>query len=138
MPRLLLAVSLAGLATAAPIPKDFKQAGDKELLVGTWQPTDNGTANFRFHADGTLQTWSNQNAASPVGWTWTNLDPTATPKRVTLTRTVGSGSYDCIYELTADTLRLAFILDKTKPIPDKPQAGPGFSFYNLAREKPAK
>ena len=71
-------------------------------------------------------------------WTWSELDTNATPKRVRLVRSVGSGGYDCIYELSGDGLKIAFILDKTRPIPAKVQAGPGFSFYDLAREKPAK
>jgi len=129
---------VAGTLAAAPVPKDFKRADDKELLVGTWKPADTGSAHFRFNPDGTMQTWNGRNAGNPVDWTWTNLDPKTTPKRVTLTRTVGSGTYDCIYELNGDGFKLAFIIDKTRPLPDKLAAAPGLSFYDLAREKPAK
>jgi hypothetical protein len=130
---------LVGTLSAAPVPKELKKPDDKELLVGTWMTTGSGTANFRFNADGTMQTWTGQDVGRPVlEWTWSDLDPMATPKRVKLTRAVGTASYDCLYELSGDSLKIAFIVDKTKPIPDKLQARPGFSVYELTREKPGK
>lgn len=137
--RFALALLLtAGPVVAAPVPKDFKKPDDRQLLVGAWKPADNGTAHFEFRADGTMRTWHSRNVGNPLEWTWTNLDPQAMPKRVTLTRTEGSGIYDCYYELTGDTLKVAFIVDKTLPVPGKLEPGRGLSFYLLTRDAPPK
>ena len=127
----------AGSLVAAPVPKDFRKAADKESLVGAWKSSDGTKQWYEFKGDGTMKTWNELREEQAVPYLWT-IDPTATPKRMTLTRAVGSGTYDCLYDLTGDGLKLAFILDKTRPLPDKLAAAPGLSFYDLAREKPAK
>lgn len=101
---LLLAV---GTLTAAPVPKELKQPDEKALLTGLWRPADRNTALFRFHADGTLQTWNPPNP-DEMQWQWTDLDTKSVPKRMTLTRVSDGGKYICPYELTGDTLKFSF------------------------------
>ena len=86
--RPLFALLLVGFGTAAaaPVPKELRKPDDKNLIVGTWKPSDRNGCWFRFAADGTLETWYPLNGNSPMKWTWTIADTKATPKRVTLTR----------------------------------------------------
>lgn len=137
-PALAVALTLAaGGLTAAPVPRDFKQAGDKERIVGTWKPADRHTAWFRFAADDTLETWNPPGDASPMKWTWTNLDPKATPKRMTLTRVSDRQVYTCPYELIDDgSMRFAFRSPNEESPADFAQRGGDVRL--LARDKSEK
>jgi hypothetical protein len=123
---------------AAPVPKEFRKRGDGVAIVGAWKPADGNSAHFQFRADGTMRTWHGQNSGPALEWTWTNLDPAATPKRVTLTRQNGNGAYDCYYELTGDALTIAFITDKSQPVPERLGPARGLSVYPLTRDPSAK
>lgn len=136
--RSLLALTLViglGVAPAAPVPKAVKKKDDAALVVGTWKPANNGTCWYQFNADGTMQTWHGLSKGSPLDWTWT-LDPDTTPKRMKLTRAVGSGVYDCLYELDGDTLKIAFIVGAIEP--KKVEAAPGLQLYEQARDTSVK
>jgi hypothetical protein len=135
MRPLLAALLFAGFVAAAPVPKAVKKKDDKELIVGTWKPANKGTCWYQFNADGTMQTWHGQGKGSPLDWTWT-LDPNAAPKRMKLTRAVGSGVYDCLYELDDDALKIAFIVGAIEP--KKVEAAPGLQLYEQARDTSSK
>ncbi len=142
--RPLLAVALlAGLASAAPVPKALKKADDATRIVGTWKPIDKESAWFQFNDDGTLKTWHGGEggaANSHMDWKWA-LDPDATPspRKVRLTRVPDSeNGYDCLYELDGDTLRFVFLLSPNMPRPKKVERGDNLQLHQLARHTPAK
>jgi uncharacterized protein (TIGR03067 family) len=135
MRPLLAAALLAGFAVAAPVPKAAKKKDDATQIVGTWKPAADAGCWYQFNADGTMQTWHGLGKGSPLDWTWT-LDPTATPKRMKLTRAVGSGVYDCIYELDGDGLKIAFVLGAKDP--QKVEAAPGLQLYEQTRDSSSR
>jgi len=142
-PLSLLAL-LAGTLVAAPVPKDFKKADDATLLAGTWKAhrlTMHGkddanihTHTFGFDADGKCHTLYGQGQRSD--WTFT-LDPKATPKRIKWVSVQGNSNFDCVYELSGDTLKLGF-LGAGQPVPDKVEPGPALTLYEMTRAKDAK
>jgi hypothetical protein len=138
MRPLLVVVLLAGFtpAHAAPVPKAVKKKDDKELIVGTWKPANKGTCWFQFNADGTMKTWHDPNAHSPLDWTWAIEETDRLPKRIKLARAVGSGAYDCIYELDGDGLKIAFIVGTKDP--QKLEAGRGVELYEQTRDTSGK
>lgn len=130
-----------GPLVAAPVPKDFKKPDDQARLVGTWKArvlllhgkaqTEITTHTFGFAADGKCHTLFGQGQRSD--WTYT-LDPTATPKRMRWVRADNPGTtFDCVYELTEDTLKLGFIVDG-KPAPAV-APGPTLTLYEMTRVK---
>ncbi len=135
MRHLLALALLAGFATAAPVPKALKPKADAELIVGTWMPANSGTCWYQFNADGTLKTWHGPNKRSPLDWTYT-LDTTVTPKRVLLTGKADQKSFECVYELDGDGLKIAFVLGAKDP--KKVEAGPGLQLYEQTRDTSAK
>lgn len=133
MRPLVAVVLVAALAPAAPVPKAVKKKDDKELIVGTWKPANKGTCWFQFNADGTLKTWHDPNAHSPLDWTWAIEETDRLPKRIKLTRAGGGNeSYVCIYELDGDGLKIAFIVGAKDP--QKVEAGPGLQLYEQTRD----
>jgi uncharacterized protein (TIGR03067 family) len=135
---LLAVVQLAALAPAAQVPKSLKKATDAELIVGTWKPTG-GDFWYQFNSDGSMKTWHGPNRVSPTNWTYT-LDPTSSPKRAKLTSDDGRNggrSYDCIYELDGDSLKIAFVLNPKTP-PTKVEDAPGLQLYEQTRDTSAK
>lgn len=142
--RPLLAVALlAGFVPAAPVPKALKKADDSVRIVGTWKPTDKGSAWFQFNDDGTLKTWHGGEggaAHSHMDWKWA-LDPdtSLSPRKVRLTRVPDSqNGYDCLYELDDDTLKFVFLLSPGMSPPKKVEAGPNLQLHLMARHTPAK
>ena len=132
--RPLVALALlVSLAVAAPVPKVVKK-GDAEQIVGTWKPA-NTSCWYQFNADGTLKTWHDPNRHSPLDWTYT-LDPTTSPKQVRLTTADGKTSYNCIYDLEGDSLKLVFVLGVKDP--KKVEAGPGLQLYEQTRDTSPK
>lgn len=136
---LLLAV---GPLVAAPVPKDFKRPNDRARLVGLWKVqslTLNGQANaqistvtFGFAADGRCHTLYGQGQRSD--WTYT-LDLKANPRRMRWVKADNPGTtFDCVYELDGDTLKLGFIASG-KPAPAKAEPGPDLTLYEMTREK---
>lgn len=136
--RPLLAVVLTvSLAPAAPVPKAVKKKADKELLVATWKPANKGTCWFQFSADGTLKTWHDPNAHSPLDWTWAIEDTERLPKRMKLTRAGGRNeSYVCVYELDGDALKIGFVVGGQ--VPENVEAGPGVQLYEQTRDTSSK
>lgn len=117
--RCLLAVCLAGVVSAAPVPKEFKKVDDKARLAGEWVVTRLSIAGREtlvtetpmravvFDGQGGLRTRCQ--GALDSEWTVT-LDPTESPKRM---RWLGKDGrdYRCVYDLTPDGgLRIAIIL----------------------------
>lgn len=132
--RFAFALLLAtGTLWAAPVPKDFRRSGDKDLLVGTWKPADTSSAWFRFRADGTLQTWATDSPQEEIAWLWTDLDTKSTPKRMTLNRRDTDWVFTCPYELSGDTLRLALLSGKDAAVPPA-----GVHFRQLTRDVAVK
>jgi len=141
--RSLFALLLVGFgsAAAAPVPKDFKKPNDQARLVGTWKTrvlhlngqvqTEITTHTFGFAADGKCHTL--YGAGNRSDWTYT-LDPTATPKRMKWVNDRGNSTFDCVYELTGDMLKLGFI-GGGKPAPAKVEPGPDLTLYEMTREK---
>jgi hypothetical protein len=139
--RSLVALTLlVGLAPAAPVPKSLKKPTLADQLVGTWKPNDKGTCWFRFHADGTLQTWHGRDKGvdSKMHWTWA-IDPEpSTPHRLKLTRTSEPRqTLDCALELDGDRLTFAF-LTGGKKLPERLADGLGLELYQLARDTDGK
>jgi uncharacterized protein (TIGR03067 family) len=134
--RPLLALTLlASLAPAAPVPKAVKK-DDAARIVGSWKPTDKGTCHYEFKADGTMRTWHTPEVGKPIDWTWT-LDPEATPKRLKLTYVASKQSYDCVYSLDGDRLKLAFTLG-VKQLHEKWEETPGIQLYDQTRDTSGK
>lgn len=134
--RPLLAVALlVGLAPAAPVPKAVKK-DDAAQIVGSWKPTDKGTCHYEFKADGTMRTWHDPAVGPPIDWTYT-LDPAATPKRMKLATADGKNSYDCVYSLDGDQLKVAFVLG-VKELREKWEETPGIQLYDQTRDTSGK
>lgn len=137
MRPLLVVVLLAGFTPAAPVPKAVKKKDDKELLVGTWKPANKGTCWFLFNADGTMKTWHDPNAHSPLDWTWVLEETERLPKRMKLTRAGGGNeSYVCVYELDGDGLKIGFVVGGQ--VPEKVETGPGVQLYEQSRDTSSK
>ena len=142
-PLSLLAFA-AGTVAAAPVPKDFKKVDDATALVGTWKAhrlTLHGkddanihTHTFGFDAGGKCHTL--YGAGQRSDWTFT-LDPKATPKRMTWVSVQGNTKFDCVYELSGDTLKVGF-LSAGQSVPDKVEPGPSVTLYEMTRDKSAK
>lgn len=132
----LLVLLAVTSSTAAPVPKGVKKKDDAALIVGTWKPTDKGTCHCEFKADGTMRTWHVPEVGPPIDWTYT-LDPTTTPKRMKLATADGKNSYDCVYSLDADRLKLAFTLG-VKQFHEKWEETPGLQMYDQTRDLTAK
>ena len=139
--RPLLAVALlSALATAAPVPKAKKD--DKSLLLGTWTVTsDNGKTgderyiqSFEFKDGDLLHTNYRQSAS--VTWT-IELDPTATPKTLRWQERGGKTTWDCVYELSGDTLKVGIITGKAEP-PAEVAKGPNCYLVELTRDTAGK
>lgn len=108
MRPLLAVVLLAGLTTAAPVPKAVKKKDDQESLVGRWKPSDGTKQWYEFKDDGTLKTWNEPNEAKAVPYNW-SIDPTASPKRMTLySPGTTRPEWEVVYELDGDDLRMTY------------------------------
>lgn len=116
------------------MPKELNKKDDSAGIVGTWTQGTGITCWFQIAANDTLKTWHDPNRGFPSDWTYT-LDPTASPKRLKLT-TTGQQSYDCIYELDGDTLKIAFILGAKDP--KMVEAASGLQLYEQTRDTSAK
>lgn len=134
MRPLLAIVFLAGLALAAPVPKELKKKSDVDLIVGTWKPAQGRTEWFEFTADGGMKAWNTGgSAANGAPYTW-SLDPTATPKRMTwYSAGQTKPSWECVYELDGDTLRISYVSAGNK-LPDQVNQGNGAHFCDLHRD----
>ncbi len=135
----VLLVAAGGLV-AAPVPKDFKKADDAKLIVGTWMGTGSDTVRFAFAADGTLRTWQGQPGNGQSEWTWAVVDQNATPKKARITRTTAPAgqAFDCVYELTGDTLKFALIMNPEKGVPEQVERHPALQFFATTRAAPDK
>ena len=143
--QLLFAVgTLPTVLTGAPVPKELKKQDDAIAVLGTWVAhTLDGKAGrphthtFVFEPDGKCHTLYAEGQRSD--WTYT-LDLTATPKRMQWVAAGNGGrgtAFDCVYEVSGDTFKLAFLTGNNKN-PDKLEPGGGYTLYEMKREKPAK
>ena len=141
-PLSLLAFAAGSLA-AAPVPKDFKKPDDATALLGTWvahtlhgTPGKPHTHTFVFEPDGKCHTL--YGAGQRSDWTFT-LDPKATPKRMKWVSAGARGAnFDCVYEVSGDTLKVGFLAVAGQPVADQVEPGPGVTLYEMARDKSAK
>lgn len=123
---------LAGLslATAAPVPKDFKdKTTDKERILGSWQPFPAGGGAWEFFADGTAKLPNRAANEPPILYT---IDPQGTPKAFTWKPSWGS--WKGVYDLNGDELRIA-IVSGNGPVPTEARPGNGYEFYEFRRVK---
>jgi uncharacterized protein (TIGR03067 family) len=140
--RLALALLLAaGTLIAAPVPKDFKKPDDARAVLGTWAAhTLDGrvgkphTHTFVFEPDGNCHTFYGNNERSD--WTY-SLDTTTTPKRMRWQSRAGNTTFDCAYELSGETFKLAFLTGNVKN-PKTLEPGGGYTLYEMTRDKAAK
>ena len=139
--RFLLASAILTLGTvvAAPIPKELRTVGDAKAIAGTWVGTGSDKVRFRFLADGTLHTWYGEREQGRMGWTWAITDQKATPKRARINRAENpAAGYDCVYELTGDTLKFALILNANGVVPPAVVPQPGLEYHAMTRESAGK
>ena len=143
--RPLFAVALlVGLAPAAPIPKALKKSDDKTLIVGTWQvhtltvsgrKADISNDTFVFDAEGKVKLL-NGGRDNGSFWTWT-IDPDASPPGMRWASNGGRNNWDCVYELSGDTLKVGFISSGAKR-PEKVEPGASLTLYEMTRDTTAK
>lgn len=132
---------LAGLATAAPVPKAVKKLDDKSAIVGTWTVTDL-TVNsrkvdisyktFTFDAEGKVTLRYAKDAGNGSSWTWT-IDDSTTPRRMQWTTQPGRNDWDLVYEVDGDSLKVGFIAKGSKP-PTAVEPGDGLTLYIMTRD----
>lgn len=139
MTPLLLAVPLL---LAAPVPKELKAAkADAEAILGTWEIVacvrngrpDAGTVGlkYRFAAGGTctiLHKGGNRTSELKC-----LLDPTAAPKRFLWDATWGT--WNGVYELKGDDLKMVFPDQAKAPPPAEVGPGPAVNYSVLKRVK---
>ena len=133
----LLFVLSAWVASAAPVPKEFKQT-DEQKIVGTWELIKqyshgeeiktNGTR-WRFEAQGNA--FIIEKSDVPVGY---KLYVRETPTRIDWI--VNDTYYSGVYRLEGDTLKVAIGVnwDVTRPAELKP--GKNVSYCELKRIAP--
>ncbi len=145
MRPLVALVLLAGLATAAPVPKAVKKQDDKTALIGTWLVTDltvNGKNNtvsyntFTFDTEGKVTLRHQKGEPGGSGWTWT-IDDTASPRRMQWATQQGRTDWDLVYEVDGDTLKVGFIGKGSKP-PTKVEPCEGLTLYVMSRDTSSK
>lgn len=136
----LILVVTVGTLSAAPIPKELKKPDDAKAVLGTWvahtldgKPGKPHTHTFVFEPDGKCHTLYGGDQRSD--WTYT-LDLTTTPKRMKwVAAGAGRGTpFDCAYEVSGDTFKLAFLTGNNKS-PEKLEPGGGYTLYEMKREK---
>jgi uncharacterized protein (TIGR03067 family) len=146
MRPLLVTLVCAAVGIAAPVPKDLKnkKQDDNTAIVGTWKVntlTVNGkvsnisTEVFVFSDTGEVRTLTGGRDGGSV-WKWT-LDPAAAPPAMRWNRAVGGSDWECVYELSGDTLKVGFI-GKGSARPEKVEPGPSLTLYEMTRDTSAK
>jgi uncharacterized protein (TIGR03067 family) len=140
--RPLLALALlAGLAAAAPVPKELKKKDDKHSLLGTWKvteltsdgkPTTASYHTFVFTDDGKLTLIEGKNKTGPQ-WTWA-IDQSTTPRTM---KWATGNPWDCVYELDGDSLKLGLLNKGAKP-PASVEPGNGLTLYVMTRDTTGK
>jgi uncharacterized protein (TIGR03067 family) len=97
--------------------------------VGVWKAADGKDRRVRFDTDGRFKVWSGSAEGSGTEYTWV-VDETTTPRQLTLK---GGFTYDGVYELTAERLRIA--LDHAGRRPEKvADTGGGVQYFDLVRD----
>jgi uncharacterized protein (TIGR03067 family) len=141
LPLLLLAVTPV---LAAPIPKDFRPS-DAKTIVGKWHVesvNNDGTPHpayqtnvyFEFGPAGQFaQTATGEKNVFRRVYT---LDPTATPKRMTLLEPGSVAPQKWAYKVDGDTLLMGYL--KGEAVPDAVGPAKGVLLYTLKRVKGEK
>ena len=130
---------LVGSAFAAPVPKDFKP-NDAKRIVGKWHVEEvhydgvraaeyQTNVFYTFDADGGFaQTMTGESNVFRRTYT---LDPARSPKRMSLTPEGSDVAEPWVYELTGDTLVMAYL--KGGKVPDAVRPAKGLYVYTLSR-----
>ena len=130
---------LVGSALAAPVPKDFKP-NDAKRIVGTWHVEEvhydgiraaeyQTNVFYTFDAEGGFaQSMTGEKNVFRRTFT---LDPKAAPKRMAMIPEGGEIAEPWVYELTGDTLVMAYL--KGGKVPDAVRPAKGLYVYTLSR-----
>ena len=131
MRTLLVALLIAPLAAAAPVPKEIAKRPDADVFVGTWHTAVSECegkphSKARWTFDAALKMVSNSSDdAAGVGSEWViKLDSATRPKEIDI------GGYKGIYEFVGGDIKLVYTL--SGPRPTDYEAGPG-KYYSLLR-----
>ena len=129
--RPLVALALlAGMTTAAPVPKAVKKKNNADQIVGTWKP-NKGSEWFQFDAEGNMKAWTNGgNAATGVPYTYAlDADPDAREWRMTwASKGQPKPSYQVVYVVDGDRMYMTYSGATGQPMakPD-PTTAPNFT-----------
>ena len=136
----LLALLIAGTASAAPVPKELKE-DDLSRFEGLWwevrfndavAPNAGAARRFSFGKDGKAGIHSGA-GAKPHPYTFA-LDPSTIPPSFTWKGPTAREDYRAIYRLDGDNLHIVFV-EAAKPLPQEVKAGAGDVYYELKRLK---
>lgn len=145
MKQIVLALALPALSAtasvAAPALKDRKP-DDATRIVGVWaqeslslrgqEPQGGQRGSFRFDKDGTCVIGSANGSQFPVSRY--TLDPASSPRRMKWLNGPELTEWQCLYELDADTLKVAFV-DQGTEAPKKIEPTKNLTIYYLKRVK---
>ena len=132
---------LLALALAAPVPKDFKPAKtDGEMIVGRWEIVASNHHNkhnpgslgiqYEFQKDGVCVIIHQDKSRHAVKY---SLDPKGKPK--TYRWVCPWGTWNGVYELDGDALKLAAVGEKSGESPPAAQPGQNVEYSELRRIK---
>lgn len=104
--RLALAFALlAGVAPAAPVPKELKKKETEADIVGLWASRPGGTTGWWFGPDGNAGTGNPQQVACKAIY---KTDPTQSPKHLDWSQDGGKTWHLAVYEIENDVLKINF------------------------------
>ncbi|HEX3151459.1 MAG TPA: hypothetical protein VHR66_25500 [Gemmataceae bacterium] len=126
-------------SVAAPALKEKNQE-DRTRILGVWAQESislrgedpqgsNNTSTFKFDADGNCGITIGIGRAMPAVY---SLDPQSSPRRMKWLNGPEKSEWICLYELTGDTLKVAFVDQGTEP-PTKLEPARNLTIYYLRR-----
>lgn len=129
MRPLVVLTLLAGLITAAPVPKALKKADDKSSLIGTWKP-DKGSEWFQFDTEGGMKAWTTNTAGTPVQYTYA-VEPDTDGREWRMIWSMKGQprpSYQAVFVVDGDRMNMTYSGFSAQPMakPD-PSATPNFT-----------
>lgn len=143
---LILCLTLSALTRAGDADRGANGRSDQQLLQGTWKvvkrvkngatedPAEHPTT-LKFSGKAITETRDGKPAQKGAY----TIDDSKTPKRITLTGKAGDNAgktFEAIYEIDGDTLKLAYSFGENASIPPKDFAGgEGSGLLVLERER---
>ncbi len=101
----LVALLVAPLLVAAPVPKTVKKKDEGADIVGLWASTRGGTTGWWFGEDGKAGTGNPVQVGCKAVY---KVDATQTPKHLDWSQDEGKTWYLAVYEIENDVLRINF------------------------------